>query len=257
MTNADLSKLLACPRCKTTIQPISQKGKCKKCGFVYKNMGGIWDFLYIADQKTQTSRTEYDSIHKKDFGGPTDGSYEILASIARGNKTIDIACGQGILEKLAPETVGVEFSYKALKRAKRDGAKYLVLADAHALPFKDDSFDIAISNGNLEHFSDPQKAINEMARVSRIQVQTVHQYPPIPFAALLHRIVTILLKIKHQPIEKPIQSKEVIKMIKKAGLHVVYKGVWTLPLNYGRPIKLLPEFKNLPCVSFIISIKNN
>lgn len=250
-----LEDIFICPRCKTATQPISLKGKCKNCGFAYKNLNGIWDFLYIPEKKTQVSRKEYDLMHKKDFGGPMDGSYKILASIARGNKTVDIACGEGIIEKLAPETVGVEFSLNALKKAKLNGAKHLVLADAHALPFRDDAFDVAISSGNLEHFADPQTTINEMARVSKIQVLTVHRYPPLPFAPLIYDLMTKIFKIIHQPIEKPINQKSLEKMLQKAGLHIVFKGVWTLPFNYGRVIKFLPELNSIPSCSFVISIK--
>ncbi|OGH20049.1 MAG: hypothetical protein A3D74_03960 [Candidatus Levybacteria bacterium RIFCSPHIGHO2_02_FULL_37_13] len=251
-----LEKLFACPRCQTYLQNVkTSKGKCKKCGFTYKKTGNIWHFLHSPIKESNDSLEKYNSMHTEAFGGPQDGSYEILASIARGNKTIDIACGEGIIEKLAPETVGVEFSLNALKKAKINGAKYLVLADAHALPFVDNAFYIAISSGNLEHFVDPQKAINEMARVSKIQIIIVHKYPPLPFAAFLYKLFTLFLKIKHQPIENPIEEKKLLSMMKNAGLSIVYKGVWTLPVNYGRVIKFLPELNSIPSCSFVISIK--
>jgi SAM-dependent methyltransferase len=250
-----LEKIFACPRCKTPIKPIDFYGKCPKCKIEYKKKEGIWHFLYIPTKESKDSLLEYNTMHTKEFGGPNDGSYEILASMARGNKTLDIACGEGIIETLAPQTTGVEFSLNALKKAKKNGAKYLVLADAHALPFVDNAFDIAISSGNLEHFSDPQKAINEMARVSKIQVLVVHMYPPLPFSPFLYKLFTLFLKIKHQPIEKPISINQIMKMIKKANLNIIYKGVWTLPVNYGRAIAFLPEFKNIPSCSFVISIK--
>lgn len=252
-----LEKIFACPRCKTPIKPNDSYGKCFKCNIKYKKIDGIWHFLHFPIKESRNSLLEYNAMHKGYFGGPKDGSYEILASIARGNKTLDIACGEGLIEKLAPETVGVEFSLIALKKAKTNGAKHLVLADAHALPFRDNAFNIAISSGNLEHFADPQIAIKEMARVSKIQVLTVHRYPPFPLSSLLYDLITKVFKIIHQPIEKPINQKLLEKMLQKAGLHIVFKGVWTLPVNYGRPIKFMPEFKNIPSCSFVISIKKN
>lgn len=255
INNKTLEKLLVCPKCKTPLTSSLSKGVCPKCAFRFKNLSGIWDFLYLTEDKSKASHDEYNSMHKKKFGGPIDGSYEILASIARGNKSVDIACGEGIIEKFSPKTVGIDFSINALKKAKINGAKYLVHADAHALPFKDNSFDVAISTGNLEHFANPQKAIDEMTRISRVQVLTVHQFPPVPFAPLLFNVATTLLKIKHQPIEKPISQKSVIKMVENADAHVIFKGVWTLPFNYGRVIQFLPEFKTIPSANFIISIK--
>lgn len=205
-------------------------------------------------EQSKAAARIYDKMHQKPFAGPSDGSYEILASIARGNKTLDIACGEGAIEKLAPETVGVEFSLNALKKARKNAAKHLVLADAHALPFKDGSFDISISAGSLEHFKDPQKAINEMARVSRIQILTVHRKLPFPLA-ILGELLTKLGKVKHQPIERPVSASDLGEIVKTAGLHIVFKGVWTLPVNYGRPIKFLPELHSLPSCHFVISIK--
>lgn len=255
MTKGELENILACPKCKNPTKPKGSNFRCNKCSFEAKLEKGIWQLLYITNKNTRKSQKEYDTTHSETFRGPGDGSYEILASFARGNKTVDIACGQGHIEKLAPETVGVEFSQNALKHAKANGAKSLVLADAHALPFKNDSFEIAISSGNLEHFENPQKAIDEMARVSKTQILVVHRHPSIPFGAIVFHFFSAIFKIKHQPLETPINMKNLTNMVEKAGLHIVYKGVWTLPLNYGRVIKFLPEFMNLPSCNFIISIK--
>lgn len=255
MKKVDFENILTCPRCKVALYPTKSIGKCNKCKSVFRKSDGIWNLLYIPKKVTLSSLQTYNEMHKKDFGGPNDGSYEILASLARGNKAVDIACGEGLLEKLSPETVAVEFSINALKKAKLNGAKHLVLADAEVLPFKNNSFDIAISAGSLEHFPNPQKAISEMARVSKIQVLTVHRHPPIPFAANIHQLLSKLLAIHHQPIEKPIHQKNLEHMLQRAGLHIVFKGVWTLPINYGRVIQWLPEFNNIPSCSFFITIK--
>lgn len=249
-------KSLACPKCRNKLAVSLQKARCRHCRLNYQKIDDIWQLLYIPKNQTRSALETYDRMHREDFGGPSDGSYEILAAIARGNKTLDIACGEGLIEKLSPETVGLEFSLNALKKARKNGAKYLVLADAQNLPFLDNSFDITISAGSLEHFPNPQKAVSEMVRVSRIQVLTVHRELPIPFAENFHNIATKIFSVIHQPIEKPVNQKRLELMIKKSGAHIVFKGVWTLPLNYGRTIKRLPEFQNIPSCSFVISIKN-
>lgn len=255
MAKWNFTDYFACPRCKRPLKPV-KNGNCAKCKFNYSNSDGIWNFLYSSNREGVKSMRSYDLMHKEDFGGPNDGSYEILASIARGNKTLDIACGEGLIEKLAPDTIGLEFSLNALRKAKKNGAKHLVLADAQNLPFRDNVFDLTISAGSLEHFSDPAKAISEMARVSRIQILTVHKELPFPFANLVHEAATKLMSIKHQPIEQPISRKKLEQMLKKANLHIVFKGFWTLPLNYGRVIKFLPEFNNTPSCLFYVTIKN-
>jgi len=45
--------------------------------------------------------------------------------------------------------------------------KYLIVADAHFLPFKDKSFDFAIASHIAEHVEDPVKFCEEIQRVSR------------------------------------------------------------------------------------------
>lgn len=255
MEKINLTDIFACPKCKTPLNKHIKKGQCPKCGFLFKKENSVWHFLKISKKNTSISQKQYEHVHDHKFIGPQDGSYEILASFAKGNKTLNIACGQGDIEKLAPNTVGLDFSYNALKRAKQKGVKNLILADAHALPFKNNSFDITLSAGNLEHFDDPQKAIFEMARVSKIQILTVHRQLPIPFYPIAFKLISVILKINHQPIEKPMNTKDLEKMISKAGLKIIFKGVWTIPVNHGRVIKFLPELKNVPACSFIISIK--
>lgn len=246
-----LEKKIACPRCRTKLPQVKNSGKCPSCGFEFRKSDGIWHFLALVVEETDKSAKAYEAMHKKKFGGPNDGSYQILASIARGNETLDIACGEGIIERLVPETVGLEFSLNALKKAKKSGAKNLVLADAHSLPFADNSFDLAICAGSLEHFFNPQKAIKEMVRVSKIQILTVHR--PLLFSKLYSFLPKLM--IKNQPIEQPISLRKLETMLKKAGSRVIFKGVWTLPVNYGGVIKFLPEFRNIPSCNFTIAIK--
>lgn len=255
MEKVNLEDIIACPKCKTPLKKHVPKGICPKCHFEFKKENGIWHLLKISKKNTSASARLYEKLHLNKFEGPDDGSYEILASFARGNKCLDIACGQGDIEKLAPQTVGLEFSLNALEQAKKKGIKNLVLADAQYLPFQDNSFDITISSGNLEHFENPQKALLEMARVSRIQVLTAHKYPPIPFAPLLYKIVSFIFSVKHQAIEKPIDIKNLEIMFKAANLKIIYKGAWTLPFNKGKVITFFPEFTNTPSCNFIISIK--
>lgn len=255
MTSFNFESSFCCPRCKYSIAKPKTLGFCRKCNFRYKKNGGIWEFLYLPNQELKKSQKGYEILHQDISGGPKDGSYEILASIARGNKTVDIACGEGLVEKLAPDTVAVDFSLNALKKAKKSGVKNLVLADAHFLPFKNNSFDMAISAGSLEHFPNPQKALNEMVRISKIQILTIHKHPPFPFSSTLRKIFNLLTGIKDQPIETPYHAKNLDKMFQKANTHIVFKGDWTLPFNYARVIKFLPEFKNIPSCYFYISIK--
>lgn len=93
---------------------------------------------------------------------------------------LDLACGQGIkttsYAAFDPEiklVVGVDIDAKALQTAREFSRRRgvaratFVIADTRALPFKDQSVDIVISENAFEHVPRPQVAIQEAARVLR------------------------------------------------------------------------------------------
>lgn len=246
-----LENILICPNCKKNIT--SHAKKCLLKSKIRKDEGGIWNFVFFSKGKSQLANEQK---HKQgSWDRIDDGSYEILAAFAKGNKTIDIACGDGYIEELAPQTVGVDFSISALNKAKSRGAKYLVCANAENLPFVDDAFEVSISAGSLENIKNPQKAILEMARVSEIQIMTIHREFNFPGARLARKTLTRLLNIKHQPVENPMTWDEVERMLTSAGLKIVFKGFWTLPVNYGKILPILPVLHKVPSCYFVISKK--
>ena len=243
--------LFICPFCHAELVRKKNHYHCRGCKKNFFIKSDIPNFLTTetALPSLKTAQIGYEKLHQKPWDHLRDGSYEIVARFARGNKTVDIACGDGFIEELVPTTVGVDFSFNALYKAKKRGARYLVQAAAESLPFNDNSFDLSVCLGSLEHFADPSKAILEMVRVSTIQLLTVHS------SVWGHDFFTKLLGVKHQPIEHPLRAKQVETLLKTAGAHVVFKGVWTLPVNYGRVITWLPELHFIPSSQFIISIK--
>jgi len=63
---------------------------------------------------------------------------------------------------------GVDFSYRMAQQAHRNfpfSIVHVVDADAVSLPFADSAFDMAVAFSAFPHFSDQQRAINEIHRV--------------------------------------------------------------------------------------------
>lgn len=255
MRDKFLEKILACPKCKQKLTLVKNQARCSNCKISYLKNDGIWALIYFDNKKIAKSAKEYEISHQAPAGRISDGSYEILAKFSQGVKTLDIACGQGFLEESAPETVGLDFSLQALKKAIEKGAKNLVWATAENLPFINNSFELAICSGSLEQFANPAKAILEMGRVSKIQVLTVHREFNFPLARTLRFLLTKLLGVKNQPIEKPLKWSELEKMLEKAKLSVVYKGFWTLPVNFGKVFPILPVFTKIPSCFFVVTVK--
>ena len=106
--------------------------------------------------------TLYDGI-ARDIGG----------TLFLGAKVLDVGCGPGHLtRRLAArgfDVTGVDLDPAMIERAVArgtDAGRYLV-ADAAALPFEDDTFDVVVSTLSMHHWADRHAALAEMARVLR------------------------------------------------------------------------------------------
>ena len=100
--------------------------------------------------------------------------------LRRGIRGLDVACGAGFpLFELAfvhgPSShfTGLDVWPEALHRARRKIAVYgisnvdLCEADAAAMPFPDESFDLITSNLGINNFADPSAVVAECHRVAR------------------------------------------------------------------------------------------
>jgi SAM-dependent methyltransferase len=176
------------------------------------------------EERLARSRALYDKLH--DAGGfyVDDGTYEAVAELTRGLRTVDIGCGEGWIEALNPGVVGVDFSPIALERARENGAVHLHQAPAENLPFEDGEFDLAVSLGSLEHFADSKAALREMARVSRIQLLTVHHH--LPVIGHLRKPLLALRGHRDQPIERPFTRRRLRNELSQAGMTPVFFGHW-------------------------------
>ena len=90
-------------------------------------------------------------------------------------RVLDVGCGTGVLlERLGSAHPGlalhgVDPTEAMLDRARERCAERVDLkrGEAEALPFGDGEFDVVLSVSALHYFSDPRRAISEMARVLR------------------------------------------------------------------------------------------
>lgn len=107
--------------------------------------------------------------------GPQLGSALVeFAGVERGMQALDVGCGPGALtaalvDRLGSGNVtGAEPSepFVSACRARLPGVE-VVVAPAEALPFPDDSFDVALSQLVVNFMRDPEAGVREMARVTR------------------------------------------------------------------------------------------
>jgi len=206
-------------------------------------------------KNSTASEKGYDKIHQKNSFGEELELYQMLAFLLRGNRSVDIGCGSGLIEKFSPQTVGVDFSQAALTLAKKNGAKRLIKAPAENLPFKDNEFEVSLSNGVLEHCLDQKKAISEMVRVSKFQIIIAHARLPWSLEYIRKPIVEGIFGLKDQPIEKPLTLSQIEKMLNENKSRVLVRGVW----NYIDPRWIWKKIPygliKIPSHYFVISIK--
>src|SRR2546421_9546 len=126
-----------------------------------------------------------DRINEHYFGDLSDPTVQRcrerihwICKQVHGEKVLDIGCSQGIVGLILGregfkctgvdiEQSSLDFARKQLKKEDeivRKRVKFR-LADASALPFRDDSFDSVILGEVLEHLTHPDNVLNEAHRV--------------------------------------------------------------------------------------------
>jgi ubiquinone/menaquinone biosynthesis C-methylase UbiE len=90
---------------------------------------------------------------------------------------LDVGCGPGSisldLAGLVSSVVGIDGADAAIERARAEASRRNVgnaefqIADAYALPFEDDSFDVVHAHQVLQHLADPVRALTEAQRVAK------------------------------------------------------------------------------------------
>jgi 2-polyprenyl-3-methyl-5-hydroxy-6-metoxy-1,4-benzoquinol methylase len=94
---------------------------------------------------------------------------------AAPRSVLDVGCGEGVLtqrwaERLEGRVVGIDLEDPALQAewaARRAPNLEFRVMKAEALPFGDGEFDAATAIEVLEHVTDPEHTVAEMARVAR------------------------------------------------------------------------------------------
>lgn len=183
-TSPQVRAVLRCPTCQGELDWRTGKIECRWCGAGYAIMeSGALD-LRLKEPKRVTFSLEiggdgkavdaFDALSPLLARDGPEVEFE-LAAVSRhvsmamlshftraedaSDLAIDLGCGntahRPLLEKCGYGYVGVDYSHS--------GAP--ILADAHALPFADESFSFTISMAVLEHLSHPMVALRELYRV--------------------------------------------------------------------------------------------
>ncbi|HEX6565493.1 MAG TPA: class I SAM-dependent methyltransferase, partial [Chthoniobacterales bacterium] len=118
--------------------------------------------------------TSYDRTWRR-YIARTLGFLKATISFRSSDKILDIACGTGELERLIlrehpdQQMIGIDISENMLNFAREKCSAYpntaFLKADASALPFPDQTFDLVVSANSLHYFDKPGVSLAEMRRV--------------------------------------------------------------------------------------------
>jgi SAM-dependent methyltransferase len=99
---------------------------------------------------------------------------KLLERFPEARSVLEIGCGTGHFTRWMAdrglEAVGIDASRAMLAEARAFGGSRYLRADAHALPFAEGSYDLAVLVTTLEFLRDPEAALAEAVRVARMGV---------------------------------------------------------------------------------------
>lgn len=108
-------------------------------------------------------------------------------------KILDVGVGTGRLaeplQKAGFEVVGIDVSGRMMSKAKEKGLQDLLLADARFIPFKDKTFDVAISVHVLHLISEWKKTLREVCRVTRHAMFSLYNARKDPVREAYYRML--------------------------------------------------------------------
>jgi ubiquinone/menaquinone biosynthesis C-methylase UbiE len=221
-------------------------------------------------QFTGTAAENYQRDFVPAIATPVSQELLRVADLQPGKRVLDIACGTGLISRLASERVGtdgavtgVDIAPGMIDVAKRvptpSGApiRWLV-ADAAALPIEDDSVDVALCQMGLMFMENRAAAVAEMARVlapsGRVVINTPGRIQPL-FATLERSIVDHIspelggfvgaVFSMHDP-------EEVAALLRAGGFREVSAHIATATLRLPAPAAFLWQYINLTPMAALV-----
>lgn len=161
---------------------------------------------YTQSNRYQRCQTLFDRAYPNFRDAGTRYAEHINAQVTPQTRLLDVGCGRDSLAataiQQAHDTHGIDLVHIDLLH--NDLLLTTTLATAEHIPFADETFDLVISQWVVEHFTAPERAFAEMARVLKpggalvFMTTNAHNYIPL-FSRLVptqaqHFLINALLK---------------------------------------------------------------
>ena len=172
----------------------------KRARYFYKYFSKIYDFVNPIFYSDEMRSTVVD-----------------MAELKKNSRVVEIGCGTGfttaeIVRRVGEKNVtAVDLTPEQMVKAiKKFPNVNFLRGDAENLPFKDGTFDAAISAGSIEYWPNPQKGIDEMVRITRSGGRVVILAPRKPSNFLARKFAESIMLFP--------TTKQCIEWYKNAGL---------------------------------------
>jgi SAM-dependent methyltransferase len=179
--------LLRCVECHTLLSTLNEDGTtCDACGHNYPSRDGLLIAQGELTGKNRIAAAFYNSerwprfrpweqLFLKTLGGLPGARMQILRHLRdlRHGSLLEVGIGDGENVALLPRSLtisGIDIAERPLADCRDrfpDRGLFLALAEGERIPFADRSFDVVLSVGGFNFYSDPQSALSEMARVTK------------------------------------------------------------------------------------------
>jgi ubiquinone/menaquinone biosynthesis C-methylase UbiE len=172
----------ACPRCRAKLDLFVLDGRCPACGLQPRKIDGVLSF--VDDRETNEWQRLFDAQAKRPDADTSaaicyrctlqhrhmiEGVRRVCGSPPPDASILDVGCGNGILWAEAfgsKNVVGIDYSLGMCKLARARGL-LAYHANALALPFAADQFDLIYSAEAIQYIDDLHGVLRELARVCR------------------------------------------------------------------------------------------
>jgi ubiquinone/menaquinone biosynthesis C-methylase UbiE len=209
---------------------------------------------------TGTAAENYERFFVPKIATPVSVALLEAATLQPGERVLDVACGTGLIARLAAEGVGPSGSVTGLDlspdmincaRAVSPSTVDWHVGDATSLPFADGAYDVVLCQMGLMFMHDRHAAVTEMRRVTaaggRVVVNTPGVIPPL-FALMEEALVAHIsadLGGFVQAVFSMHNPEDVASLLRDGGLIDVTAAAPTATLNLGTPAEFLWQYINL------------
>jgi SAM-dependent methyltransferase len=209
---------------------------------------------------TETAAETYQRYFVPAIATPVSAAVLEAAALQPGQRVLDVACGTGLIARLAAERVGPSGTVTGLDlspdminvaRAVSPSTIAWHVGDATSLPFPDDAYDVVLCQLGLMFMQDRPAAVAEMRRVTarggRVTVATPG--PIQPLFAIMERALVAHISADLGGFVRAVFSMHnpdnVAALLRGAGLLDVTATTPTVTFRLGAPAEFLWQYLNL------------